>query len=451
MARATIQDEVIFSRHSTALIFGGLVGGVVSAGLGLIIGQHEGAMSALSFAALVGLAVNLLDARDDTALMRLILALIGGALMAAMIHLGFVGAPLVGAAFAGGFIGAGLSWGRTQSRARFWLGILIFALALPAGVFSAATLYPGAALALTGKFFAREALTGATWGLFLAVASGLNDLRFERDPALGALQAAISRHKLSVREYLVAARDLHLQVLRESERTDSQDARRRAGEIAQETISTQIRFADRLEELRGALHARGTEHLSQRLQELDQRIREADTPAIAGELAQVRDDVREQLRARERLKLACVRLETRLQRCVTTLEKLHLTLVQHASSQVEDLTLAASLADLEQFAQEVQFQNLSVDELCGLDDGAAPADPDEFAADPVDTLHARADRNDHESQGDPDAIEEVQRPEESAEVVFAVTQAGARCDSGEDGDHAHAAVEAHTHNARNRH
>src|SRR5699024_2638201 len=82
---------------------------------------------------------------------------------------------------------------------------------------------------------------------------------------------------------------------------------------------------------------------------------------------QAREEVRAQIRLRERLKLGCVRLESKLQRGVTTLEKLHLTLTQHASNRVDDAALKDAFSNLEVFADEVHYQNLSVEELCALD------------------------------------------------------------------------------------
>ncbi|AWV89697.1 hypothetical protein [Bradymonas sediminis] len=360
----TLRNESIFDRHLVALVGGGLVAGVVSGVLGLVIGEQLPQMGALSFAAVVGLAINQADPREDSALVRLIFALIGGVLMGLILPLGFAGAPLVAAAVGGGFIGAAVTFDRQESTVRKWLGIALFALALPAGVFSSGVLFPESALQFLEPVFGRQALIGATWGVFMAVAAGLSDLRPENDAQLALLDRAIAEHQQPVRDYLESARELHQQVLRESERSQSADARRRAGEIARETIDSLLRFAQRSRELRAALQATGSERLTRRINRLNQRIAATTNPAIARELTQARDDAREQAQMRERLDLACVRLETRQQRCVTTLEKLHLTLVQHSSHAVSDLGLTESLAQLEQFADEVQFQNLSVDELC---------------------------------------------------------------------------------------
>jgi hypothetical protein len=365
-ANATLRDEAIFERHLWGLVGGGLAAGVVTGLLGLVVGQQIPAMGALSFAAVVGLAVNQLDPRADTALLRLILALMGGVLMGGIAQLGFAGSALLGAGVGGGFIGAALTFDRSESRQRFALGILLFAAALPAGVFSADILFPQSFLQFLDPLFAREAVVGATWGLFLAVAAGASDLRLEQDEQLGLLDEALSRHQEPVRDYLESARELHHQVLRECERAESDDTRRRAREIAGETIDSLLRFAARFQELRAALQATGSDRLARRIERLDRRIEQAGTPSIAREIEQARDEARQQVQMRERLELACVRLESRLQRSVTTLEKLHLTLVQHATSTANDAGLTESLARLEQLAEEVQFQNLSVDELCEL-------------------------------------------------------------------------------------
>lgn len=363
----TLRNEPIFDRHLAALVGGGLAAGVLSGLLGLVVGEQLPQMGALSFAAVVGVALNHADPHEDSALLRLIFALVGGVLMSLAIALDFGGAQLVGAALGGGFIGAAVSLERRESMRRKWLGIGVFALALPAGVFSSGVLLPAGALAFAEPIFARQALVGGTWGIFMALAAGLSDLHSQDDTQLNLLERAIARHRQPVRDYLESARELYLQIGRESARSLSEDARRRAGEIARETIDALLRVAERSQELRSALQATGSERLDHRISRLNQRIAAATNPAIARELTQARDDAREQAQMRERLDLAAVRLETRQQRCVMTLEKLHLTLVQHANHAVSDLSLTEALARLEQFADEVQFQNLSIEELCGLD------------------------------------------------------------------------------------
>jgi len=363
----TLRNESIFDRHLAALVGGGLAAGVLSGVLGLVVGEQIPQMGALSFAAVVGLALNQADPHEDSALLRLIFALVGGVLMSLIYPLDFGGAPFIGAAIGGGFIGAAVTFERRESTLRKWVGIGLFALALPAGVFSSGVLFPEGALAFWEPIFARQALIGATWGIFMALAAGLSDLHSRDDVQLSLLERAIARHQQPVRDYLESARELYQQIMRESERSLSEDTRRRAGEIARETIDALLRVAERSQELRSALQATGSERLSQRINRLNQRIAAATNPAIARELTQARDDARQQAQMRERLDLAAVRLETRQQRCVMTLEKLHLTLVQHANHAVSDVSLTEALARLEQFSDEVQFQNLSIDELCGLD------------------------------------------------------------------------------------
>lgn len=374
----TLRNESIFERHLWALVGGGLAAGVVSGLLGLIVGEQIPQLGALSFAAIVGLGINQVDPRADSALLRLIFALFGGVLMGVISAMAFGAAPLVGAAIGGGFIGAAVTFDRQESKPRKWLGIALFAAALPAGVFSSAVLFPEGILQLLDPVFGRQALVGTTWGIFLALAAGLSDLDTQDDEQLGLLNRAIARHQQPVRDYLESARELHLQVRQESERSDSADTRRRAAEIAREAIDSLLRFARRFQELRTALQATGSERLVRRIDRLNERIAQTSNAAIARELTQARDDAQQQTHMRGRLELACVRLETRQQRCVTTLEKLHLTLVQHAGNAVSDIGLTESLAQLEQFADEVQFQSLSVDELCGLDELDALEEADEI-------------------------------------------------------------------------
>src|SRR5690554_6282991 len=205
----TLRNESIFDRHLVALVGGGLAAGVLSGVLGLVVGEQIPQMGALSFAAVVGLAINQVDPREDSALLRLIFALIGGVLMGLILPLGFAGAPLIGAAIGGGFIGAAVTFERDESAARKWLGIALFALALPAGVFSSGILFPEGVLPFLEPIFGRQALIGATWGIFMALAAGLSDLHPQDDDQLGLLERAIAEHQQPIRDYLESARELY--------------------------------------------------------------------------------------------------------------------------------------------------------------------------------------------------------------------------------------------------
>ncbi len=111
---------------------------------------------------------------------------------------------------------------------------------------------------------------------------------------------------------------------------------------------------------------------------MERRLDEVTDPSLRREIEQSRAHIMQQVQMRQRLELACARLESRLQRSVTTLEKLHLTLVQHATSATNDAGLSESLSRLEQLAEEVELKSLSVDELCELEalgaDGADRTD-----------------------------------------------------------------------------
>jgi hypothetical protein len=348
-----------------------MVAGVVASILELIVGRGVEALGALSFAAVVGLVINQLDPREDTALMRLVLALTGGVLMAGVAGLGIAGAPWWAAALGGGFLGAALTFDRAQTTGRKLWTWALFGAALPAGVFTAETLFHTGFLQPLDTVIVHQALQGTVWGVFLAVAAGMSDLEWDRDSVVGRLDAAIARHREPVRDYLESATELYRQVVRECDRAEQDDTRRRALEIAADTVSSLLRFAARFEELRQTLHRSGGERLRRRLERMDRRLEEANSASIARELEQARAQILEQLQMRQRLELACARLESSLQRSLTTLEKLHLTLVQHATSTSNDAGLTEALSRLEQLTEEVELKNLSVDELCELDaDGA---------------------------------------------------------------------------------
>ncbi len=366
-ASATLQHEEVFERHLLGLVGGGFVAGIVTSILQMVVGREVEALGALSFAAVVGLVVNQLDPRADTALVRLMLALMGGVLMGGVSGLSVAGAPWVAAALGGGLLGAALTFDRPQSRGRKWLTWGLFAAALPAGVFTTRTLFDVALFKPLDVMVVHQAFVGTAWGLFLAVAAGASDLQFDKDVIIGRLDEAISRHGEPVRDYLESARDLYRQIVRECSRAEHDDTRLRAREIAAETVASLLRYAGRFEELRDTLRRSGGDRLRRRIDRLDRRLAAIDDPSVARELETARAEVYQQIQMRQRLELACARLESRLQRSVTTLEKLHLTLVQHAASAANDVGLTEALSRLEQLADEVELKNLTIDELCEMD------------------------------------------------------------------------------------
>lgn len=367
---ATLKHEEEFERHLVGLVGGGFAAGLVAAVLELIVGREVQALTALSFAAVVGLCVNLLDPREDTALVRLLLALVGGVLMGGLAQTQLLGANLWAAVAGGGFLGAALTFDRQGGPGwRRWMTRAGFGAALAAGVFTTTTLLDAGLLGPLDVPILRDAAVGMCWGLFLAVAAGASDLRWERDAVGGRLDAATASHAEPVTDYLTSARELYRQIVRECERAEQDDTRRRARDIAVETVESLLRLGSRFEELESTLTRAGGDRLERRLERLSLRFEQTEDPQVRRELAQARREVREQLGMRGRLDSACARLEARLQRCVTTLEKLHLTLVQHAASAGSDVGLADSLSRLEQLVEEVELKSLSVDELCAAGQG----------------------------------------------------------------------------------
>ncbi len=365
-ASATLRHEDIFERHLLGLLGGGFLGGVVASMLEVVVGREVEALGALGFAAVVGLVINGLDPREDTALVRLILALIGGVLMGGIAAASLPFASIWGAAVGGAFIGGALTFDRPQSRVRKGSTWALFAAALAGGVFTSATLFETGFLAPLEDTFLRQALTGTTWGLFLAVAAGASDLKFDADEIVGRLDEAMSRHSEVVRDYLESAKELYHQVLRECSRAEHDDTRHRAREIAADTVGALLTLAERFDDLERTIDEKGGKRLERRIERLDRRLERTEDAALAAEIEQASLEAYQQLKMRQRVELACTRLESRLQRSVTTLEKLHLTLVQHATSASNDPGLAESLSSLEQLAEEVQLKSMSVDELCEM-------------------------------------------------------------------------------------
>ncbi|MEM1347095.1 MAG: hypothetical protein AAGI01_00970, partial [Myxococcota bacterium] len=119
--------------------------------------------------------------------------------------------------------------------------------------------------------------------------------------------------------------------------------------------------------------------LEQRVAELEGRIRSASDAVLRKELMGALAEVVEQIRTRRKLEVAAVRLDARQQRYLTSLDRLHVTLVQNDSlTTSDDGALHVSLDELSKLTEEVRWQNLSVEELVG--EASAPGQDGRSAA-----------------------------------------------------------------------
>ncbi|MEZ4462565.1 MAG: hypothetical protein R3E66_23130 [bacterium] len=210
--------------------------------------------------------------------------------------------------------------------------------------------------------FGRDLFQGSVWGVFLAFSAGLKRLEFSRDEIRSEFAEAEADLKGTARENIVAGRVLYERIVREVERSDA-NLRDRSVDIATETSRALIAFSRRSEELRQAAEVTSGRQLKKRLLEVDERMRASKDQQVRKELGTIMEELAEQLRVRARLDVAQARLEAKQQRCLTSLERLHVTLLQGAGSSYQDSSLQESIESLQKLSDELHWRNLSVDEL----------------------------------------------------------------------------------------
>ena len=364
----SIAQQRAYSRELVAILAGATVAGMASAAL-MAISQGRGVaeLGALSFCALLGLGANLLDTRTSRGIVRLLMGLGAGAVMAMLI----TAWPLLAGLVAGVALGASFSLEHGTSplkRAVLWLG---YGLALMAGVYTSQTLIDhGFLYSFSQEMPAvAEVARAGIWGLFLMVPAGLKFVSWESDEVLAEYRAAEKEATSdSVRSLLVAARQTYERIADEIAREEQEAMRDRAESIAAEVSRGLISLMKRSGELSATLRGTQGRALEARAQELEDRIRHTRDASLRRELAAALREIVEQMRARKRLETACARLEARQQRYLTALDRLHVALVQGDTlSDVASGALSHSLDELSQLTREVQWKNLSVEELCDSD------------------------------------------------------------------------------------
>jgi len=388
MSSLTLYDEQRFNRDLGVLFTGGLTSGLVAAVLVAIAGGHQFELMALSFGSMVGVASAFTEGTGETPILRIILALLGGVLVA-----GAFPSALAAAGLGGGALGLALSvesdW--TDRIA----STVVFAVALGTALFTTSTLFEEGFLQAANVPLVRELMTGGIWGTFMAAGAGVKQIRWNHDPQLDDLRESTAEVGAAERGYLQAARNVYDPIRAELDKTDDETLQRHGERITDETLQALQELTRRSTELRDAMISNPGRNLGRRLERIDAQLDATEDPTVTEELKAARRELVQERRARERLETAITRLEVRQQRCITALERLHMSLVESTSAESGEFHLEASLENLEELNDEIQWRNLSVDEICDpvseeiageaeeidedtiLDEGALDAEGDE--------------------------------------------------------------------------
>ena len=401
MSSLTLYDERRFNRDLGILFTGGLASGLVAAVLVAIAGSHQFELMALSFGGMVGIASAFTEGKGDTPILRIILALLGGVLIA-----GTFPTAMTAAVLGGGALGLALSvesdW--TDRIA----STVVFAIALGTALFTTSTLFEEGFLQAANVPLVRELMTGGIWGTFMAAGAGLKQIRWNHDPRLSELREVTAEVGAAERGYLQAARKLYAPIRQELDKTDDQSLQRHAERITDETLRALQELTLRSTELRDAMISNPGRNLGRRLERIDAQLDATQDPTVTEELKAARRELVQERRARERLETAITRLEVRQQRCITALERLHMGLVESSNAESGEFHLEASLETLENLNEEIQWRNLTVDEICdpvsdeiareaeAMDDGDGTVLDDGTLDAAADGIEARSDRREAE-------------------------------------------------------
>lgn len=366
MSVATVENPRKLTKEALILLGGGAVSGLVASALQLVAGSANPALGALAFGGVVGLLVNLTDPKTGTPMLRLVLSMLAGIVMAALLSVHWS----LAAAAGGILFGAAFSLEDGDSTVERGVFAAIYGLALVGGMYVTNVLGSFIDIALVANIFG-----ASTWGLFLAFAGGLKRVKWSRDELASEFNDAYAEVKGDERETIRTGRILYDQIVKELDRSRDDSHRERAIEIANETSRALIALTRRAQQLRDGAERTSHRGLQSRIVALDERIQASKDATVRRELEATLEQLVEQVKVRRRFDVARARLEARQQRCFTALERLHVSLVQSGSG-ADDAAVLESIESLEKLSDEIRWRNLSVDELVADTDGDAVEEPD---------------------------------------------------------------------------
>lgn len=358
------QKQHAYTREIIALGAGGLLAGLMSSGLQLIAGGHGAPLSVLSFGALLGVAASFTDHREGSSALRVVLGVVGAISMALLLSVHSLLALAVG----GAFIGAAFSLNHGTSAMTRVMVVMAYSVALMAGGFTAETLLNVGFFKALNVPVLQDVLRAGIWAAFLMLPGGLKYLEWQGDELEAEFKAARVGLTAKHRDVLDSAAGTYARVRDELRREAQSDLRERAEQVAQEVCQGIIALTRRASELEDTVAKTNTQPLQTRASELERRIRSTRDVTLRRELMAALEEVVEQMRTRQRMEAACVRIEARQQRYLTALERLHVTLIQNDTLSAKDGSVSLSLDELGRLTEEVHWKNLSVDELCGPED-----------------------------------------------------------------------------------
>lgn len=277
-------------------------------------------------------------------------------------------APLVGAALAGG--GAGFFWG--PSEAPPYARALGFAMAAVCGVYVVSTfLLQDSGVALLQKPGIQDAVSGGLLGFFLSLGGAVGRVQTAAKSVVEEAWEEIEPGLAGDMRTLAAQGvKLHHEVMErcESQQLENGDSSilEETRRVSQETILRLVKLAERWCKIEEGVDQEAVPRLEARLEALEEKLSGSTDKVIVAEYSAAAKSVREQLEGFGRVDLARERLVARMHRCLASLERINLLLLQVSTTSAQDasMSLQPELNRLDEMSDDLSWQTFSVEELC---------------------------------------------------------------------------------------
>lgn len=351
-----IDDERALSREMFVLGMGGVTAGLTAGALSLVTGEYVAQLMILTFAAVIGLFANYTDRLRERGHFRLGLSVLAGIVWALLLPLGAVWAGVAGGAMLGAVLyGTGSGGEKTKSVARVGVSGL-YGVVLGLAVFTTETFVTQGFLSEMTHTIVPEIVMGGTWGIFLCAAALIPRVEFKRDLIIADYNAAIAEAGPGGRAVLSQGLNVYSRLMAEFDRSEDRGFVEAARPVAEEVAKSMLVLAHKTEALRRSNVADDFVDLEARIARTDDQLRAAEDGALRRELSGVREELEAQLCARKELRATCSRFEARQHRCITSLERLQIALIQNSTMGMEHFDLKDALSSLQELAEEIRWR-----------------------------------------------------------------------------------------------
>lgn len=380
-----------------------LLFGFIGAGLGVASGLLRAHWSQVALGALVGGGLGSLMATIAT------VAELGNA------------APWLGAAAAGA--GLGVLWG--PERAPRGARAVGYALIAVLGLYVTASLVltRTPVFDLLGTPGVQDAVTGALMGFFLSLGGVVGRLRLDQDPVLdlwGRSREALSGDMANLAEQGVRLyEEIRDRITRRRREAQGQNlgSLDEAERVARETALRLVRLAARWCEIETSFDDAARPRLEARRAATAAKLKEVTDSVLIAEYTAVLHTIDEQLQSFSRIDIARERLIARLHRCLASLERVSLMVLQLSTSDAQDasLSIQPELERLDEMSEALSWQSLSVDDLCGLTmSPTSPATPPQDTNSVVEPVEADVKLEERDASRAARDVAQLQRLEASS-------------------------------------